>query len=92
MGIGAVIQKIFGAKRDGEGKPIKGLSADDKELESYLEEERRERVKKILFKKRNQRVKELLVGRPQDQLLKGDKKFKQKRDGKLLNGRSDMWK
>ena len=52
------IKKIF-EKLMGKGKPIKGKIPDEVELESYLEEERRKNIKKLVGKFREQKNREM---------------------------------
>lgn len=53
------VQKIL--KKLVEAKP-KGMSPDEVELNSYLAEEERDRIKQILGKYREKKAKEILLG------------------------------
>lgn len=52
------------------GKRTKGLSPDEVELNSYLEEEKRDQIKEILGKFREKKNRELILG---NTLIKGKK-------------------
>jgi len=62
MAIGDILKKLMGGSRASEGERVKGMSPDEVELQSYMEEERRDNLKKLLGKYREKKSKEMLMG------------------------------
>lgn len=70
MSLRTMLNKLRGmfGNPEGTGKP---MSPDEKELEVYMERERKAKVKKLVHQYRKSETKEFLQGNPENSILSG---------------------